>query len=238
MIGRLLVERKRPRGEAESDIVNAHVVEPGPRADDLPRPVDVCHVPARFGSRIDPGIAGFARQGLEDADRRRRQVNRAGASLPVGEMNLGRVEIDMPPAQGQDFVSSATRQHEQTDRRHRAGRYAAALAQTSSSTCPSRVNSVSVRNRARLRLGFIGMDRHGWRSSGAMPQSLARAYMCVSVLTVMLTIAGGSHRLSCNSMTCWRSTAASVLFGAENLTPESWDLKELARRSASNQRAE
>ena len=31
-------------------------------------------------------------------------------------------------AQGQDFVSAATRQHEQTDRRHCAGRYAAALA--------------------------------------------------------------------------------------------------------------
>ena len=111
-----------------SDIVNAHVVEPGPCADDLPRPVDVCHVPARFGSRNDPGIAGLAWQVLEDADRRRRQVNRAGASLPVGEMNLGRVEIDMLPAQGQDFVSAAARQHQQTDRRHCAGRYAAALA--------------------------------------------------------------------------------------------------------------
>ena len=128
MIGRLSPSAERPRGERMSDIVNAHIVEPGPRADDLPRPVDVGHVRARLVSRNDPGIAGLAQQGLEDADRRRRQVNRAGASLAVGEMNLGRVEIDMLPAQGQDFVSAAAGQHEQTDRRHGAGGNAAALA--------------------------------------------------------------------------------------------------------------
>ena len=94
-----LAERQRPRGKAVSDVMDANVTEPGPRADALPRPVDVCHVPARLGSRNDPGIAGLARQGLEDADRRRRQVNRAGASFPVGEMNLGRVEIDMLPGE-------------------------------------------------------------------------------------------------------------------------------------------
>ena len=55
-----LAERERPRGKAVSDVVNAHVVEPGPRADDLPRPVDVGHVRARLVSRNDPGIAGLA----------------------------------------------------------------------------------------------------------------------------------------------------------------------------------
>ena len=88
------------------------------------------------------GLPGLARQGLEDADRRRRQVNRAGASLPVGEMNLGRVEIDMLPAQGQDFVFcgkpvSMSRRIVATapvDTR-------LPLPETSSSTCPSRVNS-------------------------------------------------------------------------------------------------
>ena len=50
--------------------MDAHVVEPGPRADGLPRRVDVGHVPARLVSRNDPRIAGLARQGLEDADRR------------------------------------------------------------------------------------------------------------------------------------------------------------------------
>ena len=82
MIGRALAERERPRGEAVADIVNTDVVEPGPRADGFPRPVDVGHVPAGLVSRNDPGIAGLARQGLEDADRGWRQVDRSGASFP------------------------------------------------------------------------------------------------------------------------------------------------------------
>ena len=112
-----LAERQCPRGKAVSDVMDAHVAGPGPRADGLPRPVDVGHVCARLVSRNDPGIAGLARPGLEDADRRRRQVDRAGASFPVGEVNLGRVEIDMLPAQGQDFVSAAA-----DDGRRRCGR--------------------------------------------------------------------------------------------------------------------
>ena len=55
-------------------------------------------------------------------------MNGAGAGFPVGEMNLGLVEIDVLPAQGQDFVSAAARQHQQADRRNRAGGYPAALA--------------------------------------------------------------------------------------------------------------
>ena len=74
------------------------------------------------------------------------------------------------------------------------------LLETSFSTCPRRVNSASVRNRSRLRLGFIGMDRHGSQSSGARSQPLARAYMWVSVATVMFAMAGVSHRLSWSSI--------------------------------------
>ena len=118
-----LAERERPRGEGMSDVMDAHVAEPGLRADTFPRPVDVRHVPARLGARNDPGTGGLARQVREDADRRRRQVNRAGASFPIGEVNFCRVEIDMLPAQGQDFVSAAARQHQQADRRDRAGGY-------------------------------------------------------------------------------------------------------------------
>ena len=116
-----LAQGQRPRRIRMPDVVDAHVVEPGPHAYGLPRPVDVGHVRARLGSRNDPGIAGLARQRLQEADRRRRQVDRAGASLPVGEVNLGRIEIDMLPAQGQDFVSAAARQHQQADRRDCAG---------------------------------------------------------------------------------------------------------------------
>ena len=67
-----VTERERARGEAVPDVMDAHVAEPGLRADAFPRRVDVRHVPARLGARNDPGTAGLARQGLEDADRRRR----------------------------------------------------------------------------------------------------------------------------------------------------------------------
>ena len=76
-------------------------------ADGLPRPVDVGHVRARLGSRNDPETAGLGRQGLQDADGRRRQVDRAGARLSVDDAHLGLVEIDVLPAQSQDFVSAA-----------------------------------------------------------------------------------------------------------------------------------
>ena len=79
--------------------------------------ISVICLPGLFPGIDHPGIAGLARPGLEDADRRRRKVDRAGASFPVGEVNLGRVEIDMLPAQGQDFVSAAA-----GDGRRRCGR--------------------------------------------------------------------------------------------------------------------
>ena len=154
MIGRPSPSANAPRGEAVSDIVNAHVVEPGPCADDLPGPVDVCHVPARLVSRDHPGIAGLARQGLQDANRRRREVNRAGASFPVGEMNLGRVEIDMLPAQGQDLAHPAAGEHQQAQRRNRR-RLNEPVASNFRSVAPKRPNSVGVRNRSRDFSGSI-----------------------------------------------------------------------------------
>ena len=97
--------------------MDAPVVEPGPGADGLPRPVGVGYLRSWLVSGDHPRIAGLARPGLEDADRRRREVDSAGASLPVGEVNLGRVEIGMLPAQGQEFVSAAA-----GDGRRRCGR--------------------------------------------------------------------------------------------------------------------
>ena len=70
-----------------------------------------------------PGVrAGLARQGLENANRRRRHVNRAGASFSIGEVNLGSSEIDIVLAQGQDSVSAASREHQETDGRHQRPR--------------------------------------------------------------------------------------------------------------------
>ena len=56
-----LAERQRPRGEAVTDVVHAHVVERRPGADGLPGPVDVGHVSAGLGARDDPRNARLMR---------------------------------------------------------------------------------------------------------------------------------------------------------------------------------
>ena len=84
------------------------------------------------------------------------------------------------------------------------------LLETSSSTCPSFVNSASVRNRSRLRFGFSGIDSQGSsQSSGTKSQPFASLYMWLRVSTAMFAIAGISQRLSCSAMTWLRSTAWS-----------------------------
>ena len=102
---------------------------PAPRPDGPPGGVDVGHVGARLEVRNDPRIVRIARQFLQDPDRRRRQVDRAGARIPVGEADLARVEVDVFPTQREDFISATARQHQQADRRHRPLRYPAAVAQ-------------------------------------------------------------------------------------------------------------
>ena len=63
---------ERPRSVSVVNVMNAHVVQSGRRADALLGPVEVGHVRARLGARNDPGIAWFARQGREHVDHRRR----------------------------------------------------------------------------------------------------------------------------------------------------------------------
>ena len=78
------------------------------------------------------------------------------------------------------------------------------LPETSSSTYPRRVNSASVRNRSRLRLGFIGMNSQGSsQSSGAMSQPLAEklleyvedSFRCRIAVTQEIEIARAAKRL-------------------------------------------
>ena len=64
-------ERERPRGEAMADVVDAHVMQSGLRADARPRPVDVGHVSARLRARdyvpahCKPGTQEVYRNALE-----------------------------------------------------------------------------------------------------------------------------------------------------------------------------
>ena len=58
-----------------------------------------------------------------------------------------------------------------------AGAVAPPLVPTSSSVCPRRVNSLSVRNLSRLRSGCLAIERQGFIPSGTSPQSPARRYI-------------------------------------------------------------
>ena len=134
-------------GEGMTDVVDAHVVEFGARANGrLPRAVDVGYVPARLGSRNDPGRVRLARQGLEQVDAGRRQVDRAGARFPVDDAELGLVEIVILPAQGADLVQAASRHQQQADRRSpRAPRPSPGRARTCGSGFPAASGTSSSR---------------------------------------------------------------------------------------------
>ena len=62
-----------------------------------PKVCDVGQVGARLRAWNDLGIVGHARQDGQHAERRRRQVNRARARLPVDDASLGLVKVDMRP---------------------------------------------------------------------------------------------------------------------------------------------
>ena len=165
-------------------------------------PLDVGHVGAQLGARNDPGIVWIARRSSEHADCRQRQVDRVVARFPVDDAHLGSVEIDVLPER---LMISVLRQPVSI-----SGRIVVTapadiwlpLFETASSTSPRRVNSASVRNRSRLRLGFSGMESRGSsQSSGTMSKPFASLYMWLRVSTAMLAMAGISQRLSCMAMT-------------------------------------
>ena len=134
--------------------------------------------------------------------------------FPSTMAHLGLVEIDVLPAQSQDFVSAAARQHQQADRRDRAGGYPAALARDFVEHVPEA---------GELRVGQeplpfpLGVHRDELAGIVAVlgrhvPAPMASAYMWRRVSTAMFAIAGVSHRLSCSAMTCRRSTGGDRQF--------------------------
>ena len=66
-----------------------------------------------------------------------------------------------------------------------AGAVAPPLVPTSSSACPRRVNSLSVRNLSRLRSGYLAIERQGFMPSGTSPHSPARRYIRERVRSAM-----------------------------------------------------
>ena len=70
----------------------------------------------------DPRIVGLPGQSGQDLSRRRRQRDRACARLGVAQAKLVVFEIDVLPTERQDFIASASGQHQQPEPCRRGGR--------------------------------------------------------------------------------------------------------------------
>ena len=140
-----LAERQRPGSEGMAEIVQPDILQSGPRPDGEPEMSDSAQTCFWVAARKHPGTVDPARQGLENADRGRGQLDRAGTSLGVGQVELAGIEVDILPAQGQDFVLPASGQHQQTDRRYGWCRRAS---RSTGSPCLSRQRGASRRNGA------------------------------------------------------------------------------------------
>ena len=122
-----LSEGQGARRKAVSQVMDSHVVEVRAGADAAPGVLEIGQMGARLPADDHPRVVVRTGKGREDVHRRAGERHHPRTGLAVAEMKLGRVEIGMLPAQGQDFVPAAAGEHQQTDRRHRFGGNAAAL---------------------------------------------------------------------------------------------------------------
>ena len=103
-----------------TEVMNAHVVETGARAQALPLPVDV---PLTGGSRLPaddhPWVAWNAGNVREHSRYGGGQWNHARTGLGIAQPQLPRRPVHVIPTQRQDFRSAAAGQHQESERRHR-----------------------------------------------------------------------------------------------------------------------
>ena len=78
-------------------------------------------VPGFLPAIDHPGIVRVARQSRQQPHGVRRQRDRPPAGLAVGKPQLAGIEVDMFPAQFLAFQEPAAGQHQELDRRRRAG---------------------------------------------------------------------------------------------------------------------
>ena len=121
-----LPERQRLAGVAVARVVDAHVLQPGALADDLPRVVQVPHRLALDLARDHERVAIHARDRRQHACRLRRQRNRPGTRLGIGQPELVRLQVHLVPEQIENFALAASGQQQEPDRRHRMDRAALA----------------------------------------------------------------------------------------------------------------
>ena len=120
--GEALACRERPAGEAVAQVVDAHVVEPGPRPHPVPRAGDGGEVRARRLADDDPGVVRHPRDLRQHRVGRGRQRHHARAGLAVAQAKLARGAVHVVPAQRQDLIEPAPGQQQQAQRGDGVGR--------------------------------------------------------------------------------------------------------------------
>ena len=117
-----LAEGERPRGVGVAQVVNAHVFQLGLLANYPPRCVQVAQAGTGAAPEDHPRVVGLPGQLGQDLPCRRRQRHRARAGLGIAQAKLVVFEVDVFPAQRQDFVAPAAGQHQQPEPRGCRGR--------------------------------------------------------------------------------------------------------------------
>ena len=109
------------RGEGVPEVMHPDVFRPGLCSDGLPDAVvpAVAEATVPVFARKHPRVVLSTRQRFQKPCRRRRQLDRAGIGLGIGEMKLAGGEIDVRPARGQNLALVATGQHQEADLRSR-----------------------------------------------------------------------------------------------------------------------
>ena len=102
--------------------MNSYVLESGFLTNELPRCVQIAQASPRSMPGNDPRIVGLPGQSGQDLSRRRRQRDRACARFGVAQAKLVVFEIDVLPTERQDFIPSASGQHQQPEPCGRGGR--------------------------------------------------------------------------------------------------------------------
>ena len=114
--GEALPESERPRRERVPEVVDADVVEPRPRPEDLPGVLEVPEWLAHLAARDHPRVAGDPRQVRDDLRAGRREGHQPRPRLAVGKPQLARLEVDVLPAEAENLAPPAAGEDEEPDR--------------------------------------------------------------------------------------------------------------------------
>ena len=113
--GEALAEGQRTGGIGVAEVVDAHVLEAGAGAHARPGLEDAGEPRAGPGAGDDPGVGRHAWDGGQHVGGFRREGDRARAGLAVGQVKLAGAYVHVLPAQGEDLVAPAAREHEEAD---------------------------------------------------------------------------------------------------------------------------